>query len=715
MLFDVDGMTCATCAVRIERVLSRQEGVATASVNLAGATAAVRVDPTIDQQRLVDAVEKIGYGLSRRDSEGQRRDLVQMYSEEERVQRRRFVVAALLTAPAMLLHLFGPHELWNPLVQGLLVTPVVFWAGWQYHQRAWKQARSLDANMDTLISLGSLAAYLYSVVVLPAGGQVFFETAGMIITLITLGKVFEARAKGTASNAVHSLLDLEPKVATLLVDGVERRVDVDQVIPGDLMLVRPGERIPTDGLVSEGASTVDESMLTGEPVPVEKTVGHEVIGATVNQGGRLVVEATRIGSDTVLASIVSMVERAQSSKAPIQRLADRYSGLFVKVVLVIAAVVFILWMTLNGDLSRSISVAVAVLIIACPCALGLATPTAVMVGSGKGAELGILYKEAEVFERSRTIDTLLFDKTGTLTAGLMTVRSIDTDVDRAEFLEIVGSVEAASGHPIGVAVGLAADEEGVGLAEVEDVESHPGLGVTGTVRDHHVVVGSPDLMERHGLDGIARWSETLSSKEASGLTAFLAGWDGQVRGVLAVSDPIREESRPAVARLHDLGISTELVTGDNEEAADQVAGEAGIDRVMARATPADKARRVRDLQAEGQVVAFYGDGVNDAPALTQADLGLAVGSGTGVAVEAGDVILLHDDPRLAPAAVELARDTYSTIRGNLIWAFLYNTLAIPIAALGFLSPTIAAAAMAFSSVSVVLNALRLRRFQPFWA
>jgi heavy metal translocating P-type ATPase len=708
-------MTCATCAVRVERVLSRQDGVKTASVNLAGATAAVKVGPEIEDRGLIEAVSKIGYGLTRRDPEGERRDILDMYTEEERLQRRRVLIAALFTAPAMILHLLGPHALWNSIIQGLLVTPVVFWAGWQYHRRAWRQLQNLSANMDTLISLGSLAAYLYSLAVLPLHGQVFFETSGMIITLITLGKVFEARAKGRASSAVHSLLELGADEATMLVDGREQRVDIDRIFPDDLMLVRPGERIPTDGVIEEGASTVDESMLTGEPRPVEKTIGDEVVGATVNQGGRLVVRATRVGSDTTLASIVAMVEQAQGSKAPVQRLADLYSARFVQAVLLIAVTVFVLWLVFDGGLGRAVSVAVAVLIIACPCALGLATPTAVMVGSGRGAELGILFKQAEVFERARTIDIMVFDKTGTLTEGRMSVRSIDTDAARSEFLEIVGSVEAASGHPIGVAVGLAADEEGVELAEVDQVESQPGRGVTGTVRGHQVVVGTPELMESRGFEGVARWEETLISKEAVGLTAFLAGWDRQIRGVIAVSDPLRGEAAPAVARLESMGITTEMVTGDNQEAANRVAAEVGIDSVFARATPGSKAERVGTLQQGGQVVAFYGDGVNDAPALTQADLGLAVGSGTGVAVEAGDVVLLHDDPRLAPTAVELARATYTTIRGNLIWAFLYNTLAIPIAALGWLSPTIAAAAMAFSSVSVVLNALRLRRFEPFWS
>lgn len=679
-------------------------------MSLTAATAAVEIDGAVPEESLIDAVSKIGYGLTPRDLGGERRDVVDMYSEEEREQRRRFLVALLFTAPAMLLHLLGPHELWNSIAQGILVTPVVFWAGAPFHARAWKQLKNRSANMDSLISLGSLAAYVYSLAVLPSHSDVFFETSGMIITLITLGKAFEARAKGRASDAVHGLLELGAGEATLLVDGTERRVEVDRVFPGDVMVVRPGERIPTDGVVVDGASTVDESMLTGEPRPVEKTPGDEVVGATVNQAGRLLVTATRVGSDTTLASIVALVEQAQGSKAPIQRLADVYSARFVQAVLVIALLVFALWMAFDDDPGRAVSVAVAVLIIACPCALGLATPTAVMVGSGRGAEMGILYKQADVFERARAIDTLVFDKTGTLTAGRMTVRSIDTDVDRSEFLEIVGSVEAASGHPIGVAVGLAADEEGVQLLEVKSLESQPGLGVTGTVKGHETVAGSPELMESRGLRRVDRWEETLASKEATGHTSFLAGWDGLVRGVVALSDPVRAESAEAVARLNRLGIATELATGDNWEAARRVADEVGIDSVIARATPESKADRVRSLQEEGHVVAFFGDGVNDAPALTQADVGLAVGSGTGVAVKAGDVVLLRDDPRLAPAAVELARATFATIRGNLIWAFLYNTLAIPIAALGLLSPTIAAGAMAFSSISVVLNALRLRRF-----
>ena len=708
-------MTCATCAVRVERVLGRQEGVESASVNLAGATASVRTDGSIDAGALATAVEKIGYGMTVHDDDHEGRDVVEMYSREEGEQRRRFWLALALTAPAMALHLFGPHAMWNEIVQGLLVTPVVFWSGAQYHRRALRQARAGAANMDTLISIGSLAAFFYSVAALITGGAVFFETAGMIITLITLGKVFEARAKGRASSAVHRLLELGATEATLLTGTGERRVPIEDIIPGDRIVVLPGERIPTDGVVESGASTVDESMLTGEPIPVAKGEDDEVVGATVNQAGRLVMRATRVGSDTTLAAIIRMVEEAQGSKAPIQRLADVYSGRFVQVVLLLTLAVFGFWLFAGEGVGTAIRIAVSVLIIACPCALGLATPTAVMVGSGKGAELGILYKRAEVFERARDIEKLLFDKTGTLTTGVMTPKIVETDADRAEFLRIVGALEVASGHPIGIAVGLAADEEGVDLSPVDAVETIPGMGVLGRVEGRSVVAGTAALLGDQGFTGMERWHGRLEESERQGYTTFYAGWDGKVRGILAVSDSVRSQSRVAVERLAHLGIETEMITGDNQEAAERVGAAVGIDTVHARVTPESKAKRVGELQEKGQVVAFFGDGVNDAPALSQADLGLAVGSGTGVAVEAGDIVLLRDDPRLAPVAVELAEATLRTIRSNLIWAFVYNTIAIPVAAVGLLNPTIAAAAMAFSSVSVVLNALRLRRFKPFYA
>ncbi len=714
VVFDVDGMTCATCAVRIERVLGKQDGVESATVNLAAASASVEVAPETDVESLRAAVDKIGYGLDVHQA-GNERDVTEMYSEEERTQWTRFWWAAAFTAPAMVLHLFGPHALWNSLTQAVLVTPVVFWAGAQYHTRAWKQARSGAANMDTLISLGSLAAYIYSLVVIWSHEPVFFETAGMIITLITLGKAFEARAKGRASSAVHRLLELGAKEATITTAEGERTVPVDQIGVGDRMAIRPGERIPTDGIVLTGSTTVDESMLTGEPLPVRKEEGDDVIGATINHGGRIVVEATRIGADTTLSSIVKMVEEAQGSKAPIQRLADVYSGRFVAGVLLITLAVFGFWFFAGDGLGTAVKIAVSVLIIACPCALGLATPVAVMVGSGRGAELGILLKQAEVFERAGDIDTVLFDKTGTLTTGVMATQNVDTNEHLKQFLKLVGSIEVTSGHPIGIAVGLAADEADVALVEPTDVQNQPGLGVIGTVDGHSVVAGTPTLMKEQGMDGIEDWEPAMARGRSAGHTTFMAGWDGQVRGVIEVSDTVREESAEAVSRLRELGITSEMVTGDNRDTAERVGTKVGIETVYSEATPESKAKHVGGLQEKGKVVAFFGDGVNDAPALTQADLGLAVGSGTGVAVEAGDIVLLRDDPRLAPTAVELAEATLRTIKGNLVWAFAYNTLAIPVAAMGLLNPTIAAGAMAFSSVSVVLNALRLKRFSPFYA
>jgi heavy metal translocating P-type ATPase len=707
-------MTCATCAVRVERAMGRQAGVENASVNLAAASASARVDSGTDLDAVVAAVEKLGYGLHVHEQSGEARDVLAMYSDEERVQWRRFWVAFTFTAPAMLLHLLGPHETWNSILQGILVTPVVFWAGAQYHRRAWSLLRNGAANMDTLISLGSLAAYLYSIAVIPSHGTVYFETAGMIITLITLGRVFEARAKGRASSAVHRLLELGATEATVVSeDGSLRRVPIDQILPGDLLAVRPGERIPTDGLVVEGTSTVDESMLTGEPLPVTKSPGLQLTGATVNQAGALTMRATRVGSETTLSSIIRMVEEAQGSKAPIQRLADLYSARFVAAVLLIALGVFGFWLV-AADAGTAVRIAVSVLIIACPCALGLATPTAVMVGSGRGAELGILFKRAEVFERAREIRTILFDKTGTLTTGVMTPKNIETDVERSLFLRLVGSLEVASGHPIGMAVGLAADEEGVDLVTPDSVHSVAGLGVTGEVEGHSVMVGSATLMAENALSGADRWADLVGREEARGHTAFYGGWDGHVHGVMSVADTVRPESSAAVSRLRQRGLEVELVTGDNQETAQRVGASVGIAVTHARATPESKAKHVGQIQERGEVVAFVGDGVNDAPALTQADLGLAVGSGTGIAVEAADIVMLRDDPRLTPVSIELAETTFRTIKGNLVWAFLYNTIAIPVAAVGLLDPSIAAAAMALSSISVVLNALRLRRFRPFF-
>ncbi len=704
-------MTCATCAVRIERVLSRQEGVQDASVSLAGASAVVKVGEGTDLDALTAAVGGIGYTMTPHDS-GERRDLMEHYHDDEDVQWRRFWIDASLTLPAMLLAMFGPDELWTRVLQGILVTPVVTWGGWQFHRMAWKLARNLSANMDTLISLGALAAYGYSIWALVADLPVFFEIAGVIITLITLGRALEARARGRASTAVHRLVELGAREARVVRNGVETSVPITEVVPGDLMVVLPGEKIPTDGVIESGESAIDESMLTGESLPVDRTVGDRVAGATVNQLGRITVRATAVGADTMLAGIVRMVEQAQGSKAPIQRLADRVSSVFVPVVILIAIGTTLIWLGLGNDVSESVRAGVAVLIIACPCALGLATPTAIMVGSGRGAELGILYKRAEVFEQARDIDTVLFDKTGTLTSGVMDLTDVLTDEDEAGFLRLVGSVEAASGHPIGKAVALGADERDISLVDPERVESVSGLGVIGSVDGIEVVVGKEKLAADRGLLIADRWLQDLEGLESAGKTAFLAGWDGEVRGVIAVGDTVRESSGEAVRRLAAIGIQSRMVTGDNVRTAAWIAGQTGIQQVHAEVMPGDKAHLVHDLQKNGESVAFVGDGINDAPALTQADLGLAVGTGTDVAVEAGDVILLNGDPRLVASAIDLAGSTYRVIRQNLFWAFGYNVAAIPLAAVGRLDPMIAAAAMAFSSLSVVLNALRLKRYAP---
>ncbi len=713
LTFEVDGMTCAACAARIERVLSKQEGVDAAVVNFAGAEARVRVGAMVDPHALEAAVEKIGYRISQVTEGDERQSLVARYSAEERAQWRRFWWAAALTVPLIALAMFGPMDaLWSKYVQWLLATPVVFIMGAQFHRVALKQLRSLGASMDTLISLGTTVAYGYSVWAVLTDEHVFFETAATITALILLGRSFEARAKGRASNAIASLLELGAKEATVIRDGVERTIPVDRLLPGDRLLVRPGEKIPTDGVIVDGRTSLDESMLTGESLPVDKGPGDEVFGATVNQQGRLVVEARKVGADTALAQIVRLVEDAQASKAPVQRLADRVSAVFVPVVIAIAGGTAVVWLALGHPITDALEAAVAVLIIACPCALGLATPTAIMVGSARGAELGVLFKGAEVFERSRSVDTVMFDKTGTLTAGMMTLTDVETAEETAVFLHRVGSVEAASEHPIGQAVALGAEQRDIDLGPVTDFEAVAGHGVVGTVDGMAITVGKAKLVADRGLIVADRWQERLEELEREGKTAFLAGWNGEARGVIAVADTVRPSSAVAVSRLHELGVSTALITGDNQRTADSIAATVGISRVVAEVLPGDKADEVQHLQATGALVAFVGDGINDAPALTRADLGMAVGTGTDVAIEAGDIVLMSGNPELVATALVLARRTFRTIKENLFWAFFYNVAAIPLAAAGMLNPMIAAGAMAFSSVSVVTNSLRLRRFEP---
>ena len=610
----------------------------------------------------------------------------------------------------MALSMLAHESLASKVWQWVLATPVVFVFGWQFHRIAAKRAKSLGANMDTLISIGTLAAYGFSVWATFTEQAVFFETAGMIVTLILLGRYFEAKAKGNASRAITKLLELGAKQARVLRDGTETMVPIEDVRAGDHIVVKPGEKIPVDGVIQTGSTSLDESMLTGESLPIDKTAGDTVYGATINQQGRIVLEASRVGSDTALAQIVRLVEEAQASKAPVQRLADKISGIFVPVVIAIAIATFIGWLLATGEMATAVRNGIAVLIIACPCALGLATPTAIMVGSGRGAQLGVLFKNAEVFERAKTIDTVIFDKTGTLTRGAMTLAAFETDVEDDLFLYLVGTAESASEHPIGKAVALGAEERDVDLGTPDEFTNLPGRGITATIQDMKVTVGKTKLMADLGMHIADRWLELLEQYELNGHTAFVAGWNGEVHGVIAVADTLRPTAAETVAGLRKLGTDAVMITGDNQRTAEAIGAQVGISRILAEVLPGEKSAEVQRLQGEGHVVAFVGDGINDAPALTQADLGMAVGTGTDVAIESGDIVLMSGDPRLAELSLRLARATFRTIKQNLFWAFAYNTAAIPLAIAGVLNPMVAAAAMAFSSVSVVTNSLRLRKF-----
>ncbi|MUN64871.1 heavy metal translocating P-type ATPase [Kocuria sediminis] len=735
---EIGGMTCASCANRIERKLNKLEGVS-ASVNYATEKARVSAPAGYDPQDLIAEVEKTGYTAvlpAPRQADPGVASAEETTAEdaELRTLRQRLIGGAVLAVPVIAMAMIPAlqFDYWG-FASLVLAAPVVVWAGWPFHRAAWLNLRHGTATMDTLISMGTTAALLWSIVALFFGtagqpgmvhpfeltispshglGNIYLEVAAGVITFILLGRYFEKRSKRRAGAALRALLELGAKDVAVLREGREQRIPIEDLAVGDKFIVRPGEKIATDGVVVSGTSAIDASMLTGESVPVEVAAGDTVTGATVNAGGRLTVAATRVGADTQLAQMAQLVEDAQSGKAEIQRLADRVSAVFVPIAIAIAVATLGAWIGAGFPLSAGFTAAVAVLIIACPCALGLATPTALLVGTGRGAQMGVLIKGPEVLESTRRINTIVLDKTGTVTTGKMTLTEAipAPGVDRTDLLRLAGALEDASEHPIAQAIATGATAEVGELPTPESFENIEGRGVQGVVDGHAVLVGREALL--------AEWAQHLDddlrqakqAAEAQGKTTVAIGWDGQARGILVVADEVKPTSAQAIAQFKELGLTPVLLTGDNQAVAAQVAAEVGIDEVIAEVLPKDKVDVVAKLQGQGKTVAMVGDGVNDAPALAQANLGLAMGTGTDVAIEAADITLVRGDLRAAADAIRLSRRTLRTIKTNLFWAFAYNTAAIPLAAFGLLNPMLAGAAMAFSSVFVVTNSLRLRSF-----
>ena len=723
--FSITGMTCAACATRIEKGLKRIEGVSLANVNLALEKATVEYDPTIaTSSEIMQRVEKLGYGAIMKEDQN---EFIDYRHKEIQKQERKFIIAAILSLPllwSMVGHfsftsfIYMPEFLMNPWVQMVLATPVQFMIGKQFYVSAYKALRNKSANMDVLVVMGTSAAYFYSVyqAIITIGehhtAQLYFETSSVLITLIILGKLFEAKAKGRSSEAIKKLMGLQAKTALVLRNGEELEIPLDKVIAGDILLVKPGEKIPVDGEVIEGNSAVDESMLTGESIPVDKNIGDAVIGSTINKNGFLKMKATKIGKDTALSQIIKVVENAQGSKAPIQRLADQISGIFVPIVVGIALLTFLVWITwVNpGAFTPALEAMIAVLVIACPCALGLATPTSIMAGSGRAAEFGILFKGGEHLETTHHIDTVILDKTGTVTNGKpeLTDIIVENGVDEKEFLSLIGAAEKQSEHPLAEAIVQGIQERDISLGTVQEFEAIPGYGVKAVVNQKEILVGTRKLMQKYHVD-VSKVLPVMEDFEKKGKTAMLASIDGHYGGLIAVADTIKETSKKAIKRLKEMEIEVIMITGDNQRTAKAIGSQVGIDTVIAEVLPEGKAAEVKKLQASGKKVAMVGDGINDAPALAFADIGMAIGTGTDVAMEAADITLIRGDLNSIADAILMSRKTMRNIKQNLFWAFAYNTLGIPIAAIGLLAPWLAGAAMAFSSVSVILNALRLQR------
>jgi Cu+-exporting ATPase len=727
--FDITGMTCAACANKVEKRLNKLDGVDQATVNFALETVLVEFNPEqVSISDMKEAIKKLGYSLEQKQEKAG--EQVDHRQKEIEKQQGKFLFSLILSFPllwAMVSHFEFTRFIWlpdmfmNPWVQLALATPVQFIVGRQFYVGAYKALKNKSANMDVLVALGTSAAYFYSLYlsIISIGSnahmvELYYETSAVLITLIILGKLFEAKAKGRSSEAIKKLMGLQAKNATVMRDGQEMIIPIEEVLEGDIVYVKPGEKVPVDGEIVEGQSALDESMLTGESIPVDKMVGDHVIGSTINKNGFLKIKATKVGKDTALAQIIKVVEEAQGSKAPIQRLADVISGIFVPIVVGIAIVTFLVWyFVVNpGEFAEALEKFIAVLVIACPCALGLATPTSIMAGSGRAAEFGILFKGGEHLETTHRLDTIILDKTGTVTNGKPSLTDVilAEGMDETEFLMLVGTSERNSEHPLAEAIVEGIKEKEINLESPETFEAIPGFGIQSTVKGKQIFIGTRRLMAKHNIE-VQNELPKMESLEKQGKTAMLVAIDGHYAGIVAVADTIKETSKEAIARLHSMGLEVVMITGDNTQTAQAIAEQVGIKEVIAEVLPEGKAEEVKKLQKAGKKVAMVGDGINDAPALATADIGMAIGTGTDVAMEAADITLIRGDLMSIADAIYMSKKTITNIKQNLFWALAYNSLGVPIAAVGFLAPWLAGAAMAFSSVSVVLNALRLQRIK----